>query len=480
MKKSTHLLILKENIMIPVILSGGSGTRLWPLSRGQYPKQFLPLVSNHTMIQETLLRLAGITALKAPIAVCNENHRFMMAEQLWEIEVKPAAIILEPMGKNTAPAVTMAALSAESEDDILLILPADHVIADLAAFHKAIEQAKLLAEQGFMVTFGIVPNQPETGYGYIKRDMVQYGSAFGVAAFVEKPDAETASQYVASGDYYWNSGMFAFKACTFLTELEKFNPEMLSVCRQALSAAKVDLDFVRLDKELFATCPADSIDYAVMEKTDKSVVIPLDAGWNDVGSWSALWDVTDKDINGNAICGDVLTVDSHNSFIHAQNKLVAVIGVHDLVVVETADAVMIAPKDRVQEVKQIVDQLKQRGRSEADLHRKASRPWGNYDLVDSGDRHQTKRIVVKPGAKLSLQRHHHRAEHWVVVKGTALVTKGEETLLITENESTYIPLGVIHCLENPGVIPLEIVEVQSGSYLGEDDIVRFDDQYGRV
>ena len=331
-----------------------------------------------------------------------------------------------------------------------------------------------------MVTFGIVPNQPETGYGYIKRDMVQYGSAFGVAAFVEKPDAETASQYVASGDYYWNSGMFAFKACTFLTELEKFNPEMLSVCRQALSAAKVDLDFVRLDKELFATCPADSIDYAVMEKTDKSVVIPLDAGWNDVGSWSALWDVTDKDINGNAICGDVLTVDSHNSFIHAQNKLVAVIGVHDLVVVETADAVMIAPKDRVQEVKQIVDQLKQRGRSEADLHRKASRPWGNYDLVDSGDRHQTKRIVVKPGAKLSLQRHHHRAEHWVVVKGTALVTKGEETLLITENESTYIPLGVIHCLENPGVIPLEIVEVQSGSYLGEDDIVRFDDQYGRV
>ena len=466
--------------MIPVILSGGSGTRLWPLSRGQYPKQFLPLVSNYTMVQETLLRLTGLTGLTAPIAVCNENHRFMMAEQLLDIEAKPAAIILEPMGKNTAPAVTMAALSAKSADDVILILPADHVIADLSAFHKAVEQAKLLAEQGFMVTFGIVPNQPETGYGYIKRDTVQYGSAFGVAAFVEKPDAETASQYVASGDYYWNSGMFAFKVGTFLSELEKFNPEMLSVCRQALSAAKVDLDFVRLDKVLFATCPADSIDYAVMEKTDKAVVIPLDAGWNDVGSWSALWDVTDKDTNGNAICGDVLTVDSHNSFIHAQSKLVAVIGINDLVVIETADAVMIAPKDRVQEVKQIVDQLKQRGRSEADLHRKASRPWGNYDLVDSGERHQTKRIVVKPGAKLSLQRHHHRAEHWVVVKGTALVTKGEETLLITENESTYIPLGVIHCLENPGVIPLEIVEVQSGSYLGEDDIVRFDDQYGRV
>ncbi len=466
--------------MIPVILSGGSGTRLWPLSRGQYPKQFLPLVSNYTMIQETLLRLTGLKGLKAPIAVCNENHRFMMAEQLLEIGAEPAAIILEPIGKNTAPAVTMAALSAASEDDILLILPADHVIKDLVAFHQAIEQAKILAEQGFLVTFGIVPNQPETGYGYIKRDTIQHGSAFSVAAFVEKPDAETAKQYVSRGDYYWNSGMFAFKAGTFLAELDKFNPEMLSVCREALSAAKVDLDFVRLDKKLFATCPADSIDYAVMEKTDKAVVIPMDAGWNDVGSWSALWDVTNKDTNGNAISGDVLTVDSHNSFIHAQSKLVAVIGVHDLVVVETADAVMIAPKDRVQEVKQIVDQLKQLGRSEADLHRKASRPWGNYDLVDSGERHQTKRIIVKPGAKLSLQRHHHRAEHWVVVKGTALVTKGEETLLITENESTYIPLGVIHCLENPGVIPLEIVEVQSGSYLGEDDIVRFDDQYGRV
>jgi mannose-1-phosphate guanylyltransferase/mannose-1-phosphate guanylyltransferase/mannose-6-phosphate isomerase len=466
--------------MIPVILSGGSGTRLWPLSRGQYPKQFLPLVSNYTMVQETLLRLIGLKGLKAPIAVCNENHRFMMAEQLLEIGAKPAAIILEPMGKNTAPAVTMAALSAASEDDILLILPADHVIGDLVTFHNAVEQAKILAEQGFMVTFGIVPNQPETGYGYIKRATIKHESAFAVAAFVEKPDAETAKQYVSRGDYYWNSGMFAFKAATFLCELEKFNPEMLNVCRLALNAAKVDLDFVRLDKEVFATCAADSIDYAVMEKTDKAVVIPLDAGWNDVGSWSALWDVTDKDINGNAICGDVLTVDSYNSFIHAENKLVAVIGVKDLVVVETADAVMIASKDRVQEVKQIVDQLKQRGRSEAELHRKASRPWGNYDLVDIGDRHQTKRIIVKPGAKLSLQQHHHRAEHWVVVKGTALVTKGEETLLITENESTYIPLGVIHCLENPGVIPLEIVEVQSGSYLGEDDIIRFDDQYGRI
>jgi mannose-1-phosphate guanylyltransferase/mannose-1-phosphate guanylyltransferase/mannose-6-phosphate isomerase len=466
--------------MIPVILSGGSGTRLWPLSRGHYPKQFLPLVSDHTMIQETMLRLTGLEGLKAPIAVCNEDHRFMMAEQLWEIGVKPAAIILEPVGKNTAPAVAMAALTAASGDDILLVLPADHVISNLAAFHKAIVQAKALAAQGFLVTFGVVPSEPETGYGYIKRDSSQQGAAFNVAAFVEKPDADTAKHYFQSGDYFWNSGMFAFKAASFLSELEKFNPEMLSVCRQALNAAKVDLDFVRLDKELFSKCPADSIDYAVMERTDKAVVIPLDAGWNDVGSWSALWDVTVKDPFGNAIHGDVLTVDTRNSFIHAENKLVAVIGVQDLVVVETDDAVMIAPKDRVQEVKQIVAQLKERGRSEADVHRKCYRPWGHYDLVDSGDRHQTKRIVVKPGGKLSIQKHHHRAEHWVVVKGTALVTKGDEKLLITENESTYIPLGIVHCLENPGVIPLEIVEVQSGSYLGEDDIVRFGDQYGRV
>ncbi|MGR8997748.1 MAG: mannose-1-phosphate guanylyltransferase/mannose-6-phosphate isomerase [Gammaproteobacteria bacterium] len=466
--------------MIPVILSGGSGTRLWPLSRGHYPKQFLPLITDHTMIQETVLRLNGLEGLKAPIAVCNEDHRFMMAEQLWEIGAKPAAIILEPVGKNTAPAVAMAALTAASGDDILLVLPADHVIANLEAFHTAIIQAKALATQGFLVTFGVVPKEPETGYGYIKRDVLQQGTAFNVAAFVEKPDADTAKHYLQSGDYYWNSGMFAFKASSFLSELEKFNPEMLSICRQALKAAKVDLDFVRLNKEVFSTCPADSIDYAVMERTDKAVVIPLDAGWSDVGSWSALWDVTDKDPFGNAISGDVLTVDTKDSYIHAQNKLVAVIGVQNLVIVETDDAVMIAPKDRVQEVKQIVVQLKEHGRSEADFHRKCYRPWGHYDLVDIGDRHQTKRIVVKPGGKLSVQKHHHRAEHWVVVKGTALVTKGDEKLLITENESTFIPLGIVHCLENPGVIPLEIVEVQSGSYLGEDDIIRFGDQYGRV
>ncbi|MDD5274307.1 MAG: mannose-1-phosphate guanylyltransferase/mannose-6-phosphate isomerase [Methylovulum sp.] len=466
--------------MIPVILSGGSGTRLWPLSRGQYPKQFLPLVSKQTMVQDTLLRLVGLKGLKAPIAVCNENHRFMMAEQLWEIGVKPSRIILEPMGKNTAPAVAMAALSADSPEDVLLVLPADHVISDIPVFHQAVNEAKVLAQQGFLVTFGIVAREPETGYGYIKKTAHQHGAAFAVEAFVEKPDLATATTYVESGDYFWNSGMFAFTAGNFLAELAKFNPVMLEVCRQALAAAKTDLDFTRVDKAIFSTCPSNSIDYTVLEKTNKAVVIPLDAGWNDVGSWSALWEVTDKDAFGNAISGDVLTVDSHNSYIHADNKLVAAIGVDNLIIVETDDAVMIAPKDRVQEVKDIVAQLKARQRSEADVHRKVYRPWGHYQSVDEGERHQTKRMVVKPGGKLSVQKHHHRAEHWVIVKGTALVTRGDEKLLLTENESTYIPLGIVHCLENPGVIPLEIVEVQSGSYLGEDDIVRFDDVYGRV
>lgn len=466
--------------MTPVILSGGSGTRLWPLSRGQYPKQFLPLVTKNTMVQDTMLRLLCLAGLKNPIAVCNENHRFMMAEQLWEIGVKPAAIILEPVGRNTAPAVAMAALFAASEDEVLLVLPADHVITDIAAFHAAIAQAEALAKEGYLVTFGIVPTHPETGYGYIMKDSERLGNAYNVAAFVEKPDLVAAKKYLKSGDYLWNSGMFAFTVGNFLKELEKFNPEMLSVCKAALASAKTDLDFTRLDKATFAPCPADSIDYAVMEKTDKAAVIPLDAGWNDVGSWSALWDVTDKDASGNALSGDVLTLDAKNSYIYAEDKLVTVIGVDNLVVVETKDAVMIAHKDRVQEVKEVVDQLKQSGRSEAQVHKKAYRPWGHYDSVDSGDRHQTKRIVVKPGAKLSLQKHHHRAEHWVVVKGTALVTRGEEQILLTENESTFIPLGTIHRLENPGVIPLEIVEVQSGSYLGEDDIVRFGDNYGRV
>lgn len=466
--------------MIPVILSGGSGTRLWPLSRGQYPKQFLPLVSDNTMLQETVLRLDGLAGLKPLIAVCNEDHRFMLAEQLREINCPVGAIILEPVGKNTAPAVALAALTAKSPDDVLLVLPADHVIGNTAAFHDAVKEAAKLAEQGFMVTFGIVPVAPETGYGYIKRGLNAHGQAFDVGAFVEKPDAETAQAYIASGDYYWNSGMFAFKAGVFLSELERFNPQMLSVCREALQAAKADFDFTRLDKTIFATCLSDSIDYAVMEKTDKAVVIPLAADWNDVGSWSALWEVLAKDENGNATKGDVLAVETQNSFIHSANKLVATVGVDGLVIVETDDAVMVAPKDRVQEVKLLVDLLKQKQRSEATFHRKVYRPWGHYDSVDNGERHQTKRIVVKPGAKLSLQKHHHRAEHWIVVKGTALVIKEGETILLTENQSTHIPLGMVHSLQNPGVIPLEMVEVQSGSYLGEDDIVRFEDQYGRV
>lgn len=464
--------------MIPVILSGGSGTRLWPLSRGQYPKQFLPLVSEKTMLQETVTRLAGLASLQPPIAVCNEDHRFMVAEQLWEIGSKPSAIILEPVGKNTAPAVAMAALSA-NPDDILLILPADHVIGEVAVFQEAVRCAEELAGQGMLVTFGIVPTGPETGYGYIRRGKAAANGSFAVEKFVEKPDLETAEHYVASAEYFWNSGMFAFKAERYLQELEKFNPEMLAACRASFAAAKIDMDFVCLDKDTFAACPADSIDYAVMEKTDRAIVIPLDADWNDVGSWAALWDVTKKDQAGNAIKGDVLTLDTENSYIHSESKLVAAIGIRGMVVVETDDAVMIAPKERVQEVKEIVAQLKAAGRKEAYSHHKVYRPWGYYNSVDVGERHQTKRIVVRPGAKLSLQMHHHRAEHWIVVKGTAMVTKGDQKILLSENESTYIPLGTVHCLENPGVIPLEMVEVQSGSYLGEDDIIRYEDQYGR-
>ena len=464
--------------MIPVVLSGGSGTRLWPLSRSQYPKQFLPLVSENTMLQETLNRLNGLHDLASPIVVCNENHRFMVAEQLREIDIKPSAIILEPIGRNTAPAVALSALAAKSPDDILLILPADHVIKNVEAFQKAVLIAENLAKQDFLVTFGTIPTHAETGYGYIKSTQTT-GETFPVECFVEKPDLETATEYVKSGDYFWNSGMFAFKAGVYLHELEKFNPEMLAVCKSAFENAKTDFDFVRLSSELFAKCPSDSIDYAVMEKTERAMVVPLNANWNDVGSWSALWEVGEKDESGNIIRGDVLTVDCENSYIHSEKKLISAIGVEDLVIIETDDAVMIAPKNRVQDVKLIVDKLKKENRPEADLHQKVYRPWGSYDAVDNGERHKTKRIIVKPGAKLSLQMHHHRAEHWVVVKGTALVTKGDEQILLTENQSTFIPLGVAHRLENPGVIPLEIVEVQSGSYLGEDDIVRFSDNYGR-
>ncbi len=466
--------------MIPVILSGGSGTRLWPLSRSQYPKQFLPLVSRqHTMIQQTLLRLEGLPGVAPAIAVCNEDHRFMMAEQLRELGRAPTAILLEPVGKNTAPAVTLAALTTEP-DDVLLILPADHVIADVKAFQAVLSWALPLAQEGLMVTFGIVPSAPETGYGYIQAATDQHASAYRIARFVEKPDMATAERYLAEGGYYWNSGMFMFTADTFLTELERLNPAMLSACRSALAGAQKDLDFTRVDKQAFSACPADSIDYAVMEHTQKGVVLPLDAGWNDVGSWSALWDVTDKNATGNAVFGDVLTYDTENCYLYAGGKLVTALGVRDLVIVDTDDALLVASKDKVQEVKAIVDDLKQQNRPEAVVHRKVYRPWGFYDAIDYGDRHQAKRIVVKPGARLSLQKHHHRAEHWVIVKGTALVTKGDSQELLTENQSTYIPLGTVHCLENPGVIPLEMIEVQSGSYLGEDDIVRYKDNYGRT
>jgi len=465
--------------MIPVILSGGSGTRLWPMSRSTYPKQFLPLVSERTMVQETVLRLRGLGSLQAPIAVCNKEHRFLMAEQLREVCSMPQSIILEPVGRNTAPAVAIAAFAAKNPDDILLVLPADHVITDVDAFQTSVTKAEALAEQGFLVTFGIVPTEAQTGYGYIKRAAETTGDAYKVAEFVEKPNAEIAQQYVDSGDYYWNSGMFAFKASRYLEELEKFAPNIYKSSKIAFEQAEIDDDFVRINECAFLQCPSDSIDYAVMENTDAAVVIPLDANWNDVGSWSALWEVADKDATNNATTGDVIAIDTQGSFIYSANKLVATIGLKDYVVVETDDAVMVAPKDRVQDVKAVVAELKANKRCEAEVHRKGYRPWGHYDTVDLGDRHKTKRIVVSPGAKLSEQKHHHRAEHWIVVKGTALVTKDGETLLLTENQSTYIPLGVIHRLENPGVIPLEMVEVQSGSYLGEDDIVRFDDKYGR-
>jgi len=470
--------------MIPVVMSGGSGTRLWPLSRKQKPKQFLPLVNNHTMFENTLLRLNGISNIEPPIVVCNEDHRFMVAEQLKDLAITNSIIALEPEGRNTAPAIAAAAFAAmqnaDGADPVLLVLAADHEITDVAAFHRAIADAEQAAQAGALVTFGIVPDRAHTGYGYIRADKKQLeASSFPVLQFVEKPDANTAKQYLASGDYYWNSGMFMFKASVLLSELEKYSPEIITACKSAVENAKTDLDFLRLDKASFAKSPSDSIDYALMEKTDKARVVPLDAGWSDVGAWSSLWELSTKDENNNVLKGDVLTEAVTNSYIHSEYKLVSVIGLNDLVVVDTADAIMIAHKDRAQDVKTITDQLKQKGRDETDNHRKVFRPWGFYDSIDAGARFQVKRIVVKPGAKLSVQMHHHRAEHWIVVSGTAKVTKGSDTFLVSENQSTYIAIGETHALENPGTIPLEMIEVQSGSYLGEDDIVRFDDRYGR-
>jgi len=461
----------------PVLLSGGSGTRLWPLSREAYPKQFLPLAGDDTMVQATWRRVEALADL-APIVVANEEHRFLVAEQLRQVGAPVPAILLEPVGRNTAPAIAAAALQAMAggADPLLLVLPSDHVVRDVAGFQRAVREASAAAEAGALVTFGIVPDAPETGFGYIQAET---GDGLRkVSRFVEKPDTATAQSYLDAGGYYWNSGMFLFRASRYLQELARFRPDIVEAVKAAHAAARHDGDFVRLDREAFVACASDSIDYAVMEKTADAMVLPVDIGWNDVGSWSALWDVAERDGDGNAHHGDVISVDSRNSYAYAQ-RLVALVGVDDIVVVETDDAVLVARKDRVQEVKQVVAQLKKEQRSQAVLHREVHRPWGSYDSVDNGGRHQVKRIKVKPGAALSLQMHHHRAEHWIVVSGTARVTRGDEVLLLSENESTYIPLGVKHRLENPGKVPLELIEVQSGSYLGEDDIVRFEDVYGR-
>ena len=472
-------------MLTPVILSGGAGTRLWPLSRELYPKQLLPLTGARTMLQQTVLRLEGLGAA-APVIVCNEAHRFLVAEQLRQLRVMPRATVLEPFGRNTAPAIALAAhaalkgvaADANAIEPLLLVLPADHVIRDVPAFQRAVRVAQVAATAGQLVTFGVLPSTPETGYGYIQRGAPS-GEAFQIARFVEKPNREHARSFLASGDYYWNSGMFLFRARRYLQELTRLAPEMARICEAAFRAAKADLDFTRIDAALFEACPADSIDYALMEKTADAVVVPLDAGWSDVGSWSALHEASEADAHGNVARGDVLSEDTEGSYLYAESRLVAAVGLRDHVVVETKDAVLVAPKNRVQDVKKLVLQLKERGRYEHSLHREVFRPWGSYDSIENGQRFQVKRLKVKPGATLSLQMHHHRAEHWVVVAGTARITRGEDVFLLEENQSTYIPIGVKHRIENPGMIPLEIIEVQSGSYLGEDDIVRFEDAYGR-
>jgi mannose-1-phosphate guanylyltransferase/mannose-6-phosphate isomerase len=466
--------------VFPVILSGGAGTRLWPLSREMYPKQLLALTSAQTMLQETILRLAGITDATAPIVVCNEEHRFTVAEQMHVLGVQASAILLEPAGRNTAPAVALAALKALDMDPeaTLVVAPADHVIRDARKFQQAADVAVTLAQHDKLVTFGIVAHAPETGYGYIRRGDGP-GPAFPVAQFIEKPPLDVAQQFVATGDYYWNSGMFVFKASRYLAELESFAPDILEACTAACRAAKIDLDFVRIDKAEFIKCRSESIDYAVMEKTKHALVLPLDVGWSDVGSWSSLFDALPADEEGNVLQGDVMIHDTHDCYVHSTSRLVAAVGMEDHIIVETKDAILVAPKDRVQDVKDLVAQIKKSGRSESALHREVFRPWGSYDSIDSGERFQVKRLSVKPGGVLSLQMHHHRAEHWIVVQGAARITRNDETFLLAENESTYIPVGATHRIENPGKVPLHIIEVQSGSYLGEDDIVRFEDNYGR-
>ncbi len=472
--------------MIPVILSGGSGSRLWPLSRKLYPKQFLALTGEHSLFQQTLQRLS-FEGMQKPVVVCNLEHRFIVNEQLAQIGLGAQAMLLEPFGRNTAPAVAMAALQllGEGRDELMLILPADHVIDDELALRKALELARVAAEEGEMVLFGIPANSPETGFGYIKAARGEDGDdlvpgAYRVMQFVEKPDAMRAAEFVRSGGYYWNSGMFLFRASRYLDELRAHEPDIYDTCVLALERSKLAGGALTIDAGTFECCPDNSIDYAVMEKTSRACVVPLAAGWNDVGSWSSLWDVHEKNSEGNVLKGDVVTHGSHNSFVHATSKLVTLVGMDDVVVVETKDAVMIARKEAVQDVKKLVNSLDAKGRQETQSHCAVYRPWGSYDSVDNGVRHQVKHITVKPGAQLSLQMHHHRAEHWIVVSGTAQVTCDDKVFLLTENQSTYIPIASVHRLATPGKIPLEIIEVQSGSYLGEDDIERLEDVYGRT
>lgn len=467
--------------LTPVIMAGGSGSRLWPLSRQAYPKQFLPLLKEGSMLRDTVKRAYKIESTSS-IVIGNEEHRFLIAEQLRQESLGSFDILLEPEGKNTAPAIALAAFQAmkEDKDAILLVLAADHIINDEELFRERVLEAKALAEQGELVTFGVAPTSAETGYGYIEKGQEVSSIGFRVKRFVEKPNLETAERYLLEDKYYWNSGMFLFRADRYIDELEKSNPKIVDACRKSIEGARKDLDFIRVDAEAFSASPVDSIDYAVMEHSDYVCMVPLDVGWSDIGSWSSLWEVSEKDEYGNTIKGDFIHHDCNNMYVNADHRLVAAVGLENIVVVETKDAVLVADKNRVQEVKEIVEQLKAENRTEYRSHREVYRPWGLYDCVDIGERYQVKRITVNPGAKLSVQMHHHRAEHWVVVLGTAKVFSGDEYYFVSENQSTYIPVGEIHSLENPGKIPLELIEVQSGSYLGEDDIVRFDDNYGRL
>lgn len=496
-----RLELIKVCMFYPVVLIGGSGSRLWPMSRTAQPKQLLPVASEqHSMLQETMLRLSDLAQSGPALVICNHQHRFQVAEQLQEIGVAPRALMLEPLGRNTAPAVAVAALLLleEDPDALILALPSDHVIRDVPAFHRAIIQAQALALQGRIALLGIVPDKPEIGFGYIQRGAQIAPESLGesaaqsleeglggvpcydIARFVEKPDAQTAREYVASGEYLWNAGMFVARADVIVRELEEYAPQVLAACREALFEAYRDLDFLRLGREAFESCPSISIDYALLEKTGLAAVVPVEMGWSDVGSWTALWDLYPKDGDNNVRRGDVVAIDTQGCFISAQSHLVATVGVSDLIVVESGDAVLVAHKDRAQDVKKIVESLQQQGRSESEIHRRVYRPWGWYEGIDREERFQVKRIMVKPGGQLSLQRHYHRSEHWVVVNGTAHVVRGDERLIVSENQSIYIPLGTLHRLHNPGHIPLHLIEVQSGSYLGEDDIVRVHDEYGRI